>query len=177
MESTPQPYHERTYSAPIAKVRRAATMLLVDVSEQIPAGVRTFYASGGTFGMFLVAQAPPALGDTEPDEGDRVAIQLAGRSARETRATFLYIVTDAPDLAPLNMRLRAIADGLPAMIAQALLRLRDTPDTDLLFAEYYQRRARGHKVTIEQLAREYNYKPGYLRRLKMEYDRRTGRKR
>lgn len=49
------------------------------------------------------------------------------------------------------------------------------PRTDSVFEEYYQRRAKGDKVTLESIGKMLNYSPAYLRRIKKDYDRRTGR--
>jgi len=51
------------------------------------------------------------------------------------------------------------------------------PPTDAIFEEYYRRRAAGDRVTIKELAIQHKRNPSYLRRVKVEYDRRTGRKR
>ncbi|NTU82732.1 MAG: hypothetical protein HGA45_25740 [Chloroflexales bacterium] len=50
------------------------------------------------------------------------------------------------------------------------------PPTDVVFADYYRRRAMGDKVTLKDIAQEHGYSPEYLRRVKADYDRRTDRR-
>lgn len=52
---------------------------------------------------------------------------------------------------------------------------REERDMDREFAEYYRARERGRRVTLEEIARRTGYTHGYVRQLKMAYDRRTGR--
>jgi len=151
--------------------------MLIDLTERIPSGVRTFYGPRATQGIMLIVQNPPEPNATEPDEGDSIGIFFGRHGDNETNALFFYQVTDTPHLAPFNAAMRAIADILPGKLAQELLKFRDHPDTDLLFADYYEQRAKGEKTTLGDLAEQYGYNPSYLRRLKVDYDRRTGRKR
>ena len=44
--------------------------------------------------------------------------------------------------------------------------------TDQLFEQYYRQRARGKKVSLKRLAEQSGYTYAYLRKAKVEYDRR-----
>jgi hypothetical protein len=169
-------YHSRLYASSLTIVRRTAAALLMDFTESLPLAMRTFYAPNGGQGLLLIVQARPEPGATEPDEGDWVAIQFTRRSDQEILAQFAYQLTDTPHLAQYNAGLRGIAGLLPDKLTLELLKLPDRPETDRVFAEYYSLRESGRKATIADLAKRHGLSAGYLRRIKSDYDKRTGRK-